>query len=91
VARLPQGWFLNTPVLWLAALLLEAAIRVFAQRAWLRDETISSCCYYSDSYWLANLACLGSCAENQQVVSRFYRDLDLVLGAHTNRLGRLGN
>ena len=27
VARLPQGWFLNTPVLWLAALVLTGAIR----------------------------------------------------------------
>jgi hypothetical protein len=27
VTRLPQGWFLNTPVLWLAALLLDAAVR----------------------------------------------------------------
>ena len=29
--------------------------------------------------------------ENQQVFSHSYRDLDLALGAHTNRLGRLGN
>jgi len=65
--------------------------RSFAQRAWLRDETVSSSYCYSDSNWLVDLAGLGSCAENQQVVPRFYRDLDLAFGAHTNRMGRLGN
>src|SRR5215469_15362033 len=51
------------------ALVGSRSPRAFAQRAWLRDETVSSCCCYSDSNWLADLACLGSCAENQQVVS----------------------
>ena len=81
VAHLPQEWFLNTPVLWLGALVLIGLVRGPLRNApVLLRKPLKFAAASLHSTWLGDLAYVGTGASSSKANLELSRTVDSAFG-----------